>query len=338
MKSFCGGSRGAVFSKKAPLAAGGKMELEPLPISHAELERYRISSRYQKRPGLVGGHRMRRKGQSLEFYDYRPYVPGDDVRYVDWRASARHGNAEDLLVRTFVAEEQLTLVISLDTRDTMKMPALMPKILIASWLVEAISWIALRSDDRVILHRLFGRAAGSIQELYGSRSSPIRKVLSRFLSYRGPKDPVNINILERYLNPAVVWLIISDFYFDMETEGQKLGRRAAEAQDGMRWVIQVDTDSWPYEKYYLGQGPRKVEGPGLLTADRPLEIDTNTIVRVENSIKEHKQRFRDNVSRGAFDYICWKWPAQEQPDARFFFEDHFGKDRVLQRLFMKESQ
>jgi hypothetical protein len=315
------------------------MELEPLPISHAELERYRISSRYQKRPGLVGGHQMRRKGQSLEFYDYRPYIPGDDVRYVDWRASARHGNAEDLLVRTFMAEEQLTLVISLDTRNTMQMPAVMPKIIIASWLLEAISWIALRSDDRVILHRLFGSANGSIQELYGSHgSSPIRKVLNRFLSYKGPKDSVNTSVLERYLRPAVVWLIISDFYFDMDTEGRKLGRRIAEAQDGMRWIIIVDTDSWPYEKNYLGEGPRKVEGPGLLTYDRPLEIETKTILQVETWIKEHKQSFRDNVSRGAFDFICWKWPAKRQPEAGVFFEDHFGKERVLQRLFMRENQ
>jgi hypothetical protein len=313
------------------------MLLEPLPISKAELERYRIASRYQKRPGLVGGHQMRRKGQSLEFYDYRPYLPGDDIRYVDWRASARVGKSEDLLVRTFTAEEQLTLIISLDLRDSMHLPAIMPKKLIAAWLTEAIAWIALRSGERVILHRLFGTPNGSTRELHGTRSTAgIGKVLNRFLSLKGTQNTVNLSVLERYLEPAVVWLIISDFYFDMDTEGKKLASRIAEAQDGMRWIILIDTDSWSYEKQYLGEGPRKIEGPGLFTSDHPLEIDAKTFLTVEERIKQHKQRFRDRVSRGAFDYICWKWPTGEQPDPPLFFEEHFGKDKVLRRLFMRE--
>lgn len=144
------------------------MKLEPLPISRALLESYRLASHRQKRPGLVGGHQMRRKGQSLEFYDYRPYMPGDDIRHVDWRASARHGGTDHLLVRTYVAEEHLTLIISLDTRESMFMPHLMPKAQITAWLAEAISWITLRSADRIILHRLFGKPAGSLEVLQGT--------------------------------------------------------------------------------------------------------------------------------------------------------------------------
>jgi hypothetical protein len=280
---------------------------------------------------------MRRKGQSLEFYDYRPYLPGDDIRHVDWRASARYGKAEDLLVRTFAAEEQLTLIISLDLRESMQFPVSMPKNLIAAWLSEAISWIAIRSGERVILHRLFGTPNASIQELHGTGSiASIRKVLSRFYSYKGTKTQLNLNTLERYLKPAVVWIIISDFYFDMDVVGKKLGSRIAEAQDGMRWIILFDTDSWSYEKQFLGKGPRKIEGPGLLTPDYTLEIDNKIYFTVEERIKEHKQHFRDQVSRGAFDCICWKWPLEEKPDPSFFFEEHFGKDRVLRRLFMKE--
>ena len=258
---------------------------------------------------------------------------------MDWRASARHGSADDLLVRTFTAEEHLTLVISIDTRDSMQLPLAMPKSLIAAWLTEALAWIALRSGERVILHRLFGSANNSTRELRGTgRLSTIQKILNRFYSYKGPKDPVNLNVLERCLEPAVVWLIISDFYFDMEREGKKLGSRIAEAQDGMRWIILIDTDSWPYEKHFLGEGPRKIEGPGLFASEQhPLDIDTKTFLTIEERIKEHKRQFRDRVSRGAFDYTSWKWPTVEHLEPALFFEDHFGKDRVLQRLFMKES-
>lgn len=314
------------------------MITEALPLSKASLERYRIASRHQKRPGLVGGHQMRRKGQSLEFRDYRPYLPGDDVRHVDWRASARHGGAADLLLRTFVAEEHLTLVISVDIRDTMHMPVVMPKALIAAWLAEAASWITLRSGDRIILHRLFGTASGSVKELHGSGSlSGIRKTLNRFFSYKRTREKANIGILQKYLQPAAIWLIISDFYFDMEDDGGTLTRRIAEAQDGMRWIILVDTDSWPYERHYLGEGPRKVEGPGLMMPDQSLEIDGIVYSRVEERMKQHKEYLRSRVSRGAFDYISWKWPARERPDARTYFENRFANDRVLQRLFMREN-
>lgn len=320
--------------------------LEPLPISRALLENYRISSRRQKRPGMTGGHQMRRKGQSLEFYDYRPYSPGDDIRHVDWRASARHGSADELLVRTYVSEEQMTLIISIDTRESMHLPLAMPKSRIAAWLAEAISWITLRSDDRVILHRLFGNPGGSIEELHGSGGiDAIRPILRRFFSYKASLDSVNLSVLQRRLKPAVVWLIISDLYFDMQEEndseisqGIQLTRRIAEAQDGMRWIMLIDTDSWPYERFFLGHGSRKIEGPDLPPMDHPLEIDVPALLKVENRMKQHKQVFRELTSRGGSDYILWPWPAEQTLNPPSYFENQFGKDRVLQRLFMKENQ
>ncbi len=318
------------------------MNPPPLPLSRSLLESYRLSSRRQRRPGLVGGHQMRRKGQSLEFYDYRPYMPGDDIRHVDWSASARHGGANDLLVRTYVAEEQLTLIISIDTRPSMLLPEPMPKALIATWLAEAVAWITLRSADRVILHRLFGRPGGSLEPLFGASGlNAIRPVLNRFYSTNCATEKVNLGVLEPHLKPAVIWMIISDFYFDIDpttsSDGLQLSRRIAEAQDGMRWVILVDTDSWPYERFFLGQGARKIEGPGLPVLDHPLEIDAPTLLEVESRIKNHKQFFKEQVCRGANDFISWQWPPQTLMQPGSFFEEHFGKDRVLQRLFMKEN-
>lgn len=315
------------------------MNWQPLPLSPAALERYRIKSRYQDRPALVGGHQMRRKGQSLEFYDYRPYVPGDDIRHVDWRASARHGSVRDLLVRNFVAEEQLTIIISLDTRETMQLPAIMSKLQIALWLAEAAAWIALRSDDQVILHRLFGNAANSIKKLSGAREvSNIRRILRQIHDPGSSRATINLGPLERFLKPAVVWLIITDLYFDMDLEAKILARKIAEAHSGLRWIILMDMDSWPLEKTYLGQGARKIKGPGLTEPLRPCDIDPTSILTVETEMRQHKQNFRDLVGQEAVDFIDWQWPAQEQPDPVRFFEEKFGNDRVLQRLFMKETR
>lgn len=326
------------------------MQLKPFPLSLALLEQYRVVSRRQRRPGMVGGHQMRRKGQSMEFYDYRPYIPGDDIRHVDWRASVRHGSEKDWLVRTFVAEEQLTLIISLDTRESMLLPEVMPKGMIAAWLAEAVAWISLRSADKIIFHRLFGTSPGSVEEFYGQGSAHgLRRSLKRIYEENKGGDSLNLQVLERYLKPAVVWLIISDFYFDMEPQGRQLAARIARAQDGMRWIILLDMDSWLYEKCLLGEGARKIDGPGLLAGERPLEINAPVIEQIETRMKDHKDSFFRQVRRGSNqikpmndandsnDIISWKWPNQEHINAGLFFETQFGKDRILQRLFMKES-
>ncbi len=310
------------------------MQFLPLPLSHALLEHYRVKTRRQKQAAMVGGHRMRRKGQSLEFYEYQPYMPGDDIRHVDWRASARYGGGDELLIKKFAAEEQLTLVISIDTRASMQLPQAMPKALIAAWLAEAISRITLRSGDRVVLHRLFGKGDKGIEALRGATGLPrVREALNRLLTNEA-SGQVNLEILDRYLPPTAVWLIISDFYFDVEAEARKLAARMIKAQDGWRWLISMDLDSWPWEKNYMGTGSRRIEGPGISDTQRLYEITQQSFLEVEKKIESHKQQFRRLVTRQAYDHIHWQWP-ETQPEPGAFFQHRFGEERVLQRLFMK---
>ena len=67
----------------------------------------------RKFAGAAGGARRSvRRGSSAEFADHRPYYAGDDVRRIDWNAYAR---LEQLVLRLFVAEEDLTLYLLLDT-------------------------------------------------------------------------------------------------------------------------------------------------------------------------------------------------------------------------------
>jgi hypothetical protein len=315
------------------------VSLPPFPLPLALLERYRIRSRQRSRPSLVGGHLMRRKGQSLEFRELVPYTIGDDIRYVDWRASARHeGTAHDLLIRSFVTEEQLTLVVSVDNRASMRLPMAMPKLQIALWLAEAVVWIALRSGDRVFLHRLFG--GGRVQELSGSGSieykwGNARSVLRR-LGEEAESSSVNLAMLRPHLPPAAVWLILTDLYFE-DDQAQRLARGIAAARDGQRWVILVDMDSWPYEKTMLGQGARLIEGPGIGLPETPVDINHESIQQVAAKIDAHKQRFRRAILRAGCDIGAWKWPEAERPDPEQFFRKAFVEDRLLGRLFMKEA-
>ena len=134
--------------------SGSGLTPEALPIPSSQLDRYRLRLRQRDRGTVAGAHLIRQRGQSLEFREFRPYLPGDDIRHVDWRASARHHRRGELVVRTFEHEVQTRVVISIDTRATMRLPDVASKLQLARWFAEAMAYIAGRSGDSVALHAL----------------------------------------------------------------------------------------------------------------------------------------------------------------------------------------
>src|SRR5262249_45518605 len=82
----------------------------------AQLERLSLMSRRTFRGRVKGERRSPRKGQSVEFSDYRAYGVGDDLRYVDWNI---YGRLDRLHVKLFVDEEDLCLHLLLDASASM---------------------------------------------------------------------------------------------------------------------------------------------------------------------------------------------------------------------------
>ncbi|HEX9095360.1 MAG TPA: DUF58 domain-containing protein [Candidatus Dormibacteraeota bacterium] len=98
--------------------------------------------------GQMGGERRsRRRGQSVEFADYRNYTPGDDFRLIDWNAYAR---LDRFMLRLFVAEEELPLSLFVDLSGSMDWGK-PNKAETARRLAGAIAYVALAALDRVRL-------------------------------------------------------------------------------------------------------------------------------------------------------------------------------------------
>jgi len=317
-------------------------ELKPLPLSEEELEQYRIRTLRQAQPGPVGGHITRRMGESLEFREHTYYSPGDDIRHVDWRASTRPNwrslvrQSDGWLVRRFEAEEQLRIVVSIDTRETMRLPVAMPKLQIAAWLVQALSFVALRSDYQIVHHRLFGTApkwssrlrsrAGMEQYIPSLRNMVAEPDTSERLSLEG---------LERYLPPAAVWVIISDYYFGAEA-AQQLAQRINAAQRGWRWIILIELDSWPYERARLDFPPyaRRISGPASVEPKK-LRIDDSLLKSVEAKINDHRAAFERQLKKVSLEQKRWCWDEEANPPS--FFRSKFGEEKVFQELFRKKQ-
>lgn len=103
---------------------------------------------------LLAQRRTMQTGGGIEFADHREYIPGDDLRYLDWNVYARHG---DLLLKRFQEEEDLHVYLmvdcslSMNRRDTDENATdeSSVKFKLARQVAAAIAYIALADLDRV---------------------------------------------------------------------------------------------------------------------------------------------------------------------------------------------
>jgi len=150
-----------------------------------QLDRLRVMMKQPVRGGLKGGRRSVRRGQSVEFADYRDYALGDDLRQLDWNVLAR---LEKLFVKLFVEEEDVTITFLVDASPSMAFgrPA---KLLFAKRAAAALGYIGLASEDRVVVSALTGRVARRQSGLRGSgRVFRLLANLSSIMPVDGPTD------------------------------------------------------------------------------------------------------------------------------------------------------
>ena len=120
---------------------------EPLlsPALLAQLERMELVSRKIFRGRMKGERRSKRKGQSVEFADFRNYVAGDDLRFIDWNMYAR---LDKLFLKLFMEEEDLHFYTLIDVSPSMQFGS-PTKFQYAKQLAGALGYIGLCRADRV---------------------------------------------------------------------------------------------------------------------------------------------------------------------------------------------
>jgi uncharacterized protein (DUF58 family) len=104
---------------------------------------------------IQGERRSPKRGQSVEFADYRMYSRGDDFRMIDWNVYAR---LETLFLKLFVEEEDLTIHLLVDTSRSMDWGT-PNKLLVGKQLAGALGYIALAGLDRVTVAPFGGEGA-----------------------------------------------------------------------------------------------------------------------------------------------------------------------------------
>lgn len=127
-----------------------------------KLEALSLISRRASLGQAKGERRSVKKGSGVEFHDFRPYVPGDDIRYVDWNIYSR---LDRLILKLFIEEEDLCLHLLIDSSGSMGFGT-PTKLEYALKVAAALGYIGLSNFERV--------AIGLFSDGLGKRLRPRR--------------------------------------------------------------------------------------------------------------------------------------------------------------------
>jgi len=151
------------------------------------------------------------KGRGMEFHEVREYVPGDDIRSIDWNVTARTGSP---YVKKFVEERELTVLLMADlsssgdfgTKNKMKKE-------IMAEIGAVLAFSAIKNNDKVGLLLFTDHVEKFIAPKKGK--AHVLRVIRELLYYKpkGKKTSINtaIEYLGKVLKKKAVIFLISDF-------------------------------------------------------------------------------------------------------------------------------
>jgi uncharacterized protein (DUF58 family) len=199
----------------------------------ARLEQLELVSRRIFLGRIKGERRSKRKGQSVEFADYRNYVVGDDLRFLDWNLLAR---LDRLFIRLFLEEEDLHVYLLIDNSLSMDFGT-PTKLHYARQVAAALGFIGLVNIDRVVLHVFNDRLTQQSPALRGRRS------LWQLLSFLQKIEPAGTSDLRRALKAFSmkcsgkgIVILLSDF---MDKSGYEEALRYLIARQLDIYAIQI---------------------------------------------------------------------------------------------------
>ncbi|GAB3624937.1 DUF58 domain-containing protein [Mariniluteicoccus endophyticus] len=186
---------------------------------------------HRKVRGLLDGeYASMHSGRSMDFHDLREYVVGDDVKDIDWRATARHG---EVLIRRYVADRKHTILLVVSTGRSMAglCDPQTTKREVAILVSGIIGWLAIRHGDHVGL--ITGDASGHHQVRPGDTEVALERMLARIQDATRPDGPVaDLDGLLAYAVRSVrrrtIMLVVTDDVELSEDDERQLRRLRAQ--------------------------------------------------------------------------------------------------------------
>ncbi len=235
------------------------------PAELARLHSLEVAARIVVEGLQTGAHRSPHKGHSVDFADHRPYVPGDDLRHLDWKVL---GRSDRLVLKRYEAETDLGCTLCVDGSASMAYSgerAAMSKFRYAAALAASMAYLVLQQQDRAGLVLFSDR---TVLEHKPARSGQLERIC-RALEHHQPAAGTDAaKGLEHLVAPAYhkgLVILFSDFLADPGTIEETLDRLGHRGHDiALVWVLDADETDLGVSTVSRFEG---MEGDGVLTAE-----------------------------------------------------------------------
>ena len=189
---------------------------------------------------FAGQYQSAFKGQGMEFSEVRHYLPGDDIRAIDWNVTARTGIPH---VKRFVEERELTVMVLVDASASTRFGTVSQlKSEMAAEMAALFAFSAISNNDKVGLVMFSDRVELSLAPKKGTRHvlRVIREVLSFQAQHAGTDIAAALEHLNRVSKRRGVVFVISDFL----DAGAGLALKIANRRHDVIGVVLDDPREW----------------------------------------------------------------------------------------------
>jgi uncharacterized protein (DUF58 family) len=247
---------------------------------------------------LAGRHRSPHRGVSVEFVERRPYVQGDDLRHLDWKAFARN---DRLSLKRYEEETNLECTLVVDASASMAFPqdGRPTKYDYAASVAAAISQLVLRERDGAAL-ALFDQVLDRV--LPASTAPGHLEPILLALAERAPAGTTDLaavlgRLVQRVPRPGLI-VVVSDLFGPLEGLSTGLGQLRARRHDVIvLHVLHEDELRFPFDRLTRFEG---LEDDGRLLVD-PLSLREGYL----ESLNAWRAAVRRACSSAAADYhLC----------------------------------
>ena len=160
-----------------------------------------------------GTYNSKFRGGGIEFSEVREYIPGDDVKRIDWNVSARYNS---LFVKEFVEENELNVYVILDLSASNNFGFIKSKLELSFEVAVSLMFLALKNNDKIGLGIFTDNLEKFIPSKKGKRQ--VIRILKQLIEHEPKSKKTDImkslSSLKNKLKRKSVIYIISDFMSD----------------------------------------------------------------------------------------------------------------------------
>jgi uncharacterized protein (DUF58 family) len=242
---------------------------------------------------MHGLHRSPRKGFSTDFAQHRQYQPGDDLRFIDWKAFAR---TDRFYLKEYEADTNAGVMFALDASGSMDFATTsVTKFDYARFLIASLAWLSQHQGDRVGLMTF----TKGVAEVIPASSRHLQLILRTLGAARATGVGQLKTSLESiaHLSPrAGIMVIVTDCYEDPDVIGRAVAVIRARRHDVILFHV-ID----PAERELPGRAAStfKDAESGALLPLRPEDLR----VKYKTLLDNHRKALQERLTAAGADYV-----------------------------------